>query len=250
MPLPPVLFEDECLIAFDKPSGLPVSTDRKDHARENLTGLVREKMGEGIATVHRVEEEVSGLVLYAKTKPALDFVSGQFQSKTVTKLHHALVVGFPAEDDYVVDFFLKEDEGKPGTVCVVKKHGWACETAFTVIAKFPQPGGRPGFAHVECRPSTGRMHQLRVHLAASGTSILNDPLYGDGTQLFLSDLKRGYKGRDDEKPLIARLALHAGGLTFTHPLTREKMTLTSPLPNDFAVAMKYLQKFAGGKSGR
>ncbi len=142
MPLPPVLFEDECLIAFDKPSGLPVSTDRKNHDRENLTGLVREKMGEGIATAHRVEEEVSGLVLYAKTKPALDFISGQFQSKTVIKFHHALVIGLPAEDDYIVDFFLKEDEGKPGTVCVVKKHGWACETAFTVVAKFPrQPAG-------------------------------------------------------------------------------------------------------------
>ncbi|HEY4246187.1 MAG TPA: RluA family pseudouridine synthase [Lacunisphaera sp.] len=248
MPLPPVLFEDEFLIAFDKPSGLPVGTDRKNQQRENLTGMVREKMGEGIANVHRIDEEVSGLVLYAKTKPALDFISGQFQSKTVIKLHHALVVGIPAVDEYTVDFFLKEDEGKPGTVCVVKKHGWACETSFTVAAKFPQPAGRPGFATVECRPATGRMHQIRVHLASSGTPILNDPLYGEGAQLFLSDLKRGYKGRDDEKPLISRLALHAGALTFTHPLSREKMTLTSSLPNDFAVAVKYLEKFASGKN--
>ena len=250
MPLPPVLFEDEFLIAFDKPSGLPVGGDRKNQHRANLTALVREKLGEGIANVHRIDEEVSGLVLYAKTKPALDFISGQFQSKTVIKLHHALVVGIPAVDEYTVDFFLKEDEGKPGTVCVVKKHGWASETAFTVAAKFPQSTGRPGFAHVECRPSTGRMHQIRVHLASSGTPILNDPLYGGGTELFLSSLKRGYKGRDDEKPLISRLALHAGGLTFTHPLSREKLTLTSPLPNDFSVALKYLGKFAGGKSRR
>jgi len=250
MPLPPVLFEDEFLIAFDKPSGLPVGVDRKNPRRENLTGMVREKMGEGIANVHRIDEEVSGLVLYAKTKPALDFISGQFQSKTVIKLHHALVVGIPAADEYTVDFFLKEDEGKPGTVCVVKKHGWASETAFTVAAKFPQPAGRPGFAHVESRPSTGRMHQIRVHLASSGTPILNDPIYGDGTQLLLSGLKRGYKGRDDEKPLISRLALHAGGLTFTHPLSREKMTLTSSLPNDFAVALKYLEKFTSGKTRR
>jgi RluA family pseudouridine synthase len=250
MPLPPVLFEDEFLIAFDKPSGLPVSGDRRGRERENLTASVREKMGEGIANVHRIDEEVSGVVLYAKTKPALDFLSGQFQSKTVIKLHHALVVGVPAADEYVVDFFLKEDEGKPGTVCVVKKHGWASQTAFAVAAKFSPTPGRPGFARIEGRPSTGRMHQIRVHLAASGTPILNDPLYGDGTQLFLSDLKRGYKGRDDEKPLISRLALHAGGLTFTHPFTREKLTITSPWPNDFAVAVKYLEKFAGGKGRR
>jgi 23S rRNA-/tRNA-specific pseudouridylate synthase len=94
------------------------------------------------------------------------------------------------------------------------------------------------------------MHQIRVHLAAWGTPVLNDPLYGDDTRLLLSDLKRGYKGRTDEKPLISRLALHAGSLTFTHPLTREKITLTSPLPNDLAVSLKYLVKFAAGKSRR
>ena len=62
----------------------------------------------------------------------------------------------------------------------------------------------------------------------------------------LSGLKRGYKGRTDEKPLITRLALHAGSLTFTHPLTKEKLTLASPLPNDFEVALKYLRKFGAG----
>ena len=194
MPLPPVLFEDDVLIAFDKPSGLTVSPDRRDKSRENLTGMVREKMGEGVANVHRIDEEVSGLVLYTKTKLALDFVSGQFQSKTVIKLHHALVVGLPASDEYTVDLVLKEDEAKPGTMCVVKKHGLASETRFTVREKFPQPGEKAGYAHVECRPLTGRMHQIRVHLAASGTPILNDPLYGDETRLLLSDLKRGYKG--------------------------------------------------------
>src|ERR1700712_2410729 len=237
MPLPPVLFEDEALIAFDKPSGLPVSPDRKDKSRENLTEMVREKMGEAVANVHRVDEEVSGLVLYAKSKLALDFISGQFQSKTVIKLHHALVVGIPEAEEYTVDFVLKEDEAKPGKMCVVKKHGLASETGFTVRQKYPQQANRPSFAHVECRPATSRMHQVRIHLAASGTPILNDPLYGNETRLLLSDLKRGYKGRDDEKPLISRLALHAGSLTFTHPLTREKVTLTSPLPNDLAVAL-------------
>jgi RluA family pseudouridine synthase len=250
MPLPTVLFEDEVLIAFDKPSGLPVGADRREKSAENLTAMVREKMGDGIASVHRIDAEVSGIVLYAKTKPALDFVSGQFQSKTVVKLHDALVVGIPAIDNYTVDFFLKEDEAKPGTVCVVKKHGWSSETVFRVTGKYPPTGDRCGYARVECLPATSRMHQLRVHLAASGTPILNDSLYSDGTQLFLSDLKRGYKGRDDEKPLISRLALHAGGLTFTHPLTREKLTLTSPLPNDFAVALKYLDKFLTGKGRR
>jgi 23S rRNA-/tRNA-specific pseudouridylate synthase len=126
----------------------------------------------------------------------------------------------------------------------VKKHGKASVTEFTVRGRFPQPAGRPSLAHIECRPQTGRTHQIRVHLAAAGTPILNDPLYGNETRLLLSDLKRGYKGRDDERPLIARLALHAATLTFTHPLSREKVTIAAPRPNDFEVALKYLGKYA------
>ncbi|MDI1250322.1 MAG: pseudouridine synthase [Lacunisphaera sp.] len=245
LPLPPILFEDEAVIAFDKPSGLLIAPDRRDKSRANLMDLVHEKMGPGTANVHRLDADTSGLVLCAKTKTALDFLSGQFQSKTVAKVYHALTVGVPPADEFTVDLVLKEDEAQPGRMCVVKKHGQASVTEFSVREKFPQPAGRPAFACLECRPLTGRTHQIRVHLAASGTPILNDPLYGDATQqLLLSNLKRGYKGRADERPLLTRLALHAGALTFTHPVSREKLTLTAPLPKDFEVALKYLRKFA------
>ncbi len=244
MPLPPVIFEDEALIAFDKPGGLPVAPGRGGKPGENLMDLVLAKWGSDVANVHRIDTEMSGLVLCAKTKPALDFLSGQFQSKTVGKICLALTVGLPARDEFTVDLVMKEDEAKPGVMCVVKKHGKASQTGFTVREKFPQPAGRASFACVECRPLTGRPHQIRLHLAVAGTPVLNDPLYGNETRLLLSDLKRGYKGRADEKPLIDRLALHASGLTFTHPLSREPMTLTAPLPNDLAVALKYLRKFA------
>jgi RluA family pseudouridine synthase len=239
--LPPVIHEDDALIAFDKPSGLLVAPDRWDKSRENLMDLVHARLGHGVANVHRLDADTSGLLLCAKTKPALDFLSGQFQAKTVEKVYHALVVGRPAMDAYTVDFVLKEDEAAPGRMCVVKKHGKAAVTDFKVLERF----ARGGLALVECRPRTGRTHQIRVHLAASGTPILNDPFYGNDTQLLLSALKRGYKGRADERPLIARLALHAGELTFAHPLTRERRTLRSPLPDDFAVALKYLRKFGG-----
>jgi RluA family pseudouridine synthase len=244
MPLPPIIYEDEVLIAFDKPSGLPVAPGRGGPRGENLMDLVAARWGADVANVHRIDTEMSGLVLCAKTKPALDFLSGQFQSKTVGKSCHALTVGVPAEDEFAVDLVMKEDEAKPGVMCVVKKHGQTSQTGFTVREKFPQPAGRASFAWVECRPLTGRPHQIRLHLAVSGTPVLNDPLYGHDTRLLLSDLKRGYKGRADERPLIDRLALHASGLTFTHPLSREPMTLAAPLPNDLAVALKYLRKFA------
>lgn len=235
--LPPVVFEDDALLVFDKPSGLLVAPDRWDKARVNLMGLVHARLGRHVANVHRLDADTSGLLLCAKNKPALDHLSGQFQSKTVAKVYHALVVGAPAPDTYTVDFVLKEDEAAPGRMCVVKRHGKTAVTEFRVLERF----GR--FAFVECRPHTGRTHQIRVHLAASGTPILNDAFYGDDTRLLLSDLKRGYKGRADEKPLIARLALHASELTFTHPATREPLTVRSPLPRDFGVALKYLRRF-------
>ena len=244
MPLPPVLFEDDALIAFDKPADLLLAPDRRDPTIENLQELVRARLGPETALVHRLEPDTSGLVLYAKTKLALDYLSGQFQSKTVVKIHEALTVGLPAADEFTVDLVMKEDEGRPGRMCVVKKHGQASTTGFTVREKFPQPAGRPSFALVECRPLTSRPHQVRLHLAEAGTPVLNDTLYGDATPLLLSGLKRGYKGRLDERPLITRLALHAGALTFTHPLTRAKQTITAPRPKDFEVALKYLRKFA------
>jgi RluA family pseudouridine synthase len=247
MPIPNVLYEDEALIAFDKPSGMLIAPDRWDKSRENLMDLVHEKMGHHVANVHRIDADTSGLVLCTKDKVSLDFVSGQFQSKTVAKVYHAITTAIPEDDEFTVDLVIKEDEAKPGRMCVVKKHGKASLTECSVLGKFPQPHGRTSFAYVECRPLTGRTHQIRIHLAATGTPILNDPFYGNDAQLLLSDLKRGYKGRADEKPLIARLALHAGSLTFKHPITREPMTITSPLPKDFEVALKYLKKFGEGK---
>ncbi len=260
MPIPPVIYEDDTLIAFDKPSGMLVAPDRWDKKRENLMGLVHDKMGHGVANVHRLDADTSGIVLCTKEKTALDFVSGQFQSKTVRKVYHALCVGTPdaklfvrsdnprdepppeplADDEFFVDRDLIDDEDNPGRMRTVRKHGKASQTIVKVLERFA------GFTLVECRPVTGRTHQLRVHLQFSGLPILNDPFYGDGTtELRLSRLKRGYKGKPDEKPLISRLALHASRLTVKHPVTREPVVIEAPLPNEFEVALKYLRKFAG-----
>lgn len=276
MPLPPILFEDDALVAFDKPSGLLVAPDRWDKSRENLMGLVHEhpRFGPGVANVHRLDADTSGLILCAKTKPALDFLSGQFQSKTVRKTYHAFVVVLPPEqamkviapirdaagllpDTFNVEVALGEDERQPGRMRVFKGRGGKdCVTEFRTVERFRGSARPPsrgeiaslaasGFAFVECHPLTGRTHQLRVHLAAAGAPILNDRFYGTpGITLRLSDIKRGYKGREEEKPLIGRLALHASGLVIRHPETREPMTLASPLPHEFEVALKYLRKFA------
>lgn len=259
MPLPQIIYEDAALIAFDKPSGMLVAPDRWDKTRENLMGLVHDRMGHGVANVHRLDADTSGLLLCAKTKPALDFLSGQFQSKTVQKKYHAMAVVLPADQAmkvvepvrapegglpamFTMDLALGEDERQPGRMRVFRKRGGKPSlTEFRVLEQH----GR--FAFVECRPVSGRTHQIRVHLAAAGAPVLNDPFYGDPEiKLLLSDLKSRYKGRAEEKPLIARLALHASELTIKHPETREPFVLQAPLPHEFDVALKYLRKFALG----
>jgi 23S rRNA-/tRNA-specific pseudouridylate synthase len=257
MPLPPILNEDDALVAFDKPSGLVVSTDRWERAAVTLVGLARAQYGPELANVHRLEAAASGVLLCAKTKPALDFLSGQFQSKTVDKRYLALVAilpperalkvaaplraglgGLPAE--FTIDLALAEDEDQGGKMRVVNRRlGKASTTAFRVLESFGQ------LAWVECRPLSGRPHQIRVHLAALGAPVLNDALYGDPTvQLLLSDLKRRYKGRDEERPLISRLALHASELGVTHPVSREPLRLVSPLPHEFEIALRNLRRYA------
>lgn len=260
--IPPILHEDEHLLAFDKPSGLLIAPDRWDKARANLMTEVHQKLGDHVANVHRLDADTSGVVLCAKDKVSLDFLSGQFQSKTAKKTYHALCYVPPADEamkvgrvvrdesgrlpaEFACELALGEDEAQPGRMRVFKKRGGKVSlTLFRTLEWFHDRHGR-AFAFVECSPQTGRTHQLRVHLAASGAPILNDPFYGvPDVKLRLSDLKRGYKGRAEERPLIDRLALHAAVLTVTHPATREPVTISAPLPNEFEVALKNLRKFS------
>lgn len=260
MPLPPVIHEDDTVIAFDKPSGMLVAPDRWDKSRENLMDVIHDRLGRHVANIHRIDAGTSGVLLCAKTKPALDALTGQFQSKTVGKAYLALVVVLPPEramkvvdpvraadgglpDAFSMDLALGQDTARPGRMRVFRKRGGkASLTEFRVLERF----GR--YALLECRPVTGRTHQIRVHLAAAGAPVLNDPFYGDPDEvLLLSNLKRRYKGRDEEKPLIGRLALHAAELTFIHPVSQASVTVRAPMPRDFEVALKYLRKFAGAR---
>lgn len=272
MPLPPIIHEDDTLLAFDKPSGLLVAPDRWDKKRENLMALVHAdpRFGHAVANVHRLDADTSGLLLCAKTKSALDFLSGQFQSKTVRKKYHAFVAVLPPEnamkviapirdaagalpDAFTVEVALGEDERQPGRMRVFKgRGGKESLSEFRTLERFRgstrRDASSASFAFVECQPLTGRTHQLRLHLAAAGAPVLNDRFYGDPEILLkLSDLKRSYKGRDEEKPLLARLALHATELVINHPATREPFTLTAPQPHEFEVALKYLRKFAAAR---
>lgn len=263
MELPPIIFEDDALLALDKPSDLPVVPAAGAAHGECLQAMVRKLHGRAITAVNKMDAEMSGVSLWAKTKPALYFLSGQFQSKTARQVYQAFVAVEKEEnllmehppirdasgrlpETFSVDYWLGPDTINSDLMRVFARNGGqVAQTEFHVQENFGE------FALVEGCPKTNRRHQVRAHLAAAGAPVLNDALYGDARkQLRLSDIKRGYKGGASERPMIRSLALHLSGLTFKHPGSREEMSLRAPLPLEFQIALKNLHKFGSRRSRR
>jgi len=245
-----VLFEDESLLAIDKPSGLLISPDRYDSERANLMKLLHRDVARGaswaterhityLANAHRLDFGTSGVVLLAKTKPALIDLANQFSIEKTGKLYITLTQGSPEKDEFEVDARLAPHPTRPQFIRVDEKSGKRSRTAFKVLERFK------GYTLLECMPFTGRTHQIRVHLMSVHLPVLADEAYG-GRPLLLSSLKKNYhlKAGREELPLMGRLGLHASQLTVTHPVTRESVTIDSPMPKDFAVALKFLRRFA------
>jgi RluA family pseudouridine synthase len=246
----PVLFEDEHLLALDKPSGLLTSPDRYDPQRPNLMKLLhagiaeakpwaRERHLEYLMNAHRLDLETSGIILLAKNKPTLVHLADLFGSEKPRKQYLALAQGAPAENQFEVNAALAPHPTRLGLMRVDPKRGKRSRTTFEVLERFS------GWSFLKCEPLTGRTHQIRVHLRHAGLPLVGDSLYG-GRPLFLSRLKRDYepKKNESEKPLIGRVALHAEALTLPHPATGELLTITAPQPKDLTVAVKYLRRYA------
>ncbi len=246
----PVLWEDAHLLALDKPSGLLTSPDRYDPRRPNLIRLLHRDIERGagwakqrqlsyLSNTHRLDFETSGVILLAKDKPALVALADQFGSEKPLKTYIALVHGSPAENSFEVVAKLAPHPVQPGLIRVDEKHGKRSHTCFEVRERFS------GHTLLECRPRTGRTHQIRIHLRHAGLPIVGDTLYG-GEPLLLSKIKGVYRFKRDqpERPLLARVALHADQLAVRHPATGEQVTLVSPWPKDLVVAVRYLRRFA------
>jgi RluA family pseudouridine synthase len=248
----PVLWEDAHLMALDKPSGLLVSPDRYDPARPNLMKLLHAGIEKGapwakergldyLMNAHRLDIGTSGVLLLAKNKPALVALANQFGSEKPDKIYVALVRGSRAEDTFATDAPLGPHPLQTGVVRVDAKGGKRSRTRFSVRERFPGAG----CLLLECRPLTGRTHQIRAHLKHLRLPIIGDEVYG-GPPLLLSSLKSSYrlKPGQAERPLIAGVALHAESLTLAHPVTAEVITITAPWPKDITVAVKYLHRYS------
>jgi RluA family pseudouridine synthase len=246
-----VLFEDEFLLALDKPAGLLTSPDRYDPQRPNLMKLLhagiaeqkpwaRARNLEYLSNAHRLDFETSGVILLAKSKPVLIALADLFGCEKPQKRYVALAGGAPPSEQFEVDAPLAPHPLKLGLMRIDHKNGKRSKTKFEVLENFPGPG----YTLLKCEPQTGRTHQIRVHAAHAGLKIVADGLYG-GKPLWLSRLKKDYRlkpGRE-ERPLISRVALHAEQLQLPHPVSGEIVAISAPWPHDLTVALKYLRKF-------
>lgn len=247
----PVLFEDEHVLAVEKPARMLTSPDRYDPARPNLMKLLHAGIEQGkpwakqrglnyLSNAHRLDFETSGIILLAKSKPVLVSLASMFGSETIVrKTYVALVHGNPVNPTFEVNAKLAPHPVKVGLIRVDEKNGKRALTQFELLEKFA------GYSLLTCRPLTGRTHQIRVHLRHAGLPIVADTLYG-GSPLLLSRLKTDYrlKPKKVERPLMDRVALHAAELKLPHPVTNAELAITSPWPKDLMVAVKYLRQYA------
>ncbi len=248
----PVLFEDEHLLALDKPARLLTAPDPDDTPRPSLMALLHagitgakpwavERSLTYLNNAQRLDADATGVILLAKNKAAFVALANLFSSEKVREQYLALVRGEPLENQFEVDTKLSPHPVKPGVMRIDQQGGKQAKTKFEVVESFP----RSGYALLKCEPLTGRLHQIRVHASYVDLKIVGDEIYG-GKPLWLSRLKQDYRlkpGRE-ERPLLARTALHSEQITLPHPVTGEPLTISTEWPKDLKVALKYLRLYA------
>ncbi len=243
-----IVYEDGDIIVVNKPVGMVVHPAPGNesgtlvnallyHCGEDLSGVggVRRP---GI--VHRIDKDTSGLLVVAKNDEAHLALSAQLKTHTVSRVYCAVVVGNLKEDSGTVDYAVGRNPNDRKKMAAFPKGTTApgvreAVTHYTVLERYPI-GSLWGqaFTLVRCELETGRTHQIRVHMAATGHPLLGDPTYGgDGTRFGKScgDVIRGQM-------------LHAKELRLIHPRTKELMHFTCELPTDFAAVLAQLQKEA------
>jgi 23S rRNA pseudouridine1911/1915/1917 synthase len=236
MKIPEIIFENEDCVVLNKPSGLLSVPDRKQ-LEVNLKNLLEAKYGV-IFTVHRLDAPTSGVIIFAKNEHTHKDLSQQFENRQTKKLYIGIVLGSLYEKEGTIDAKIFEHPGKNGTM-VINRKGKEAITNYKVIKEFRK------YSVVEFDILTGRTHQIRVHANNIGHPIVCDELYGDAKPILLSLLKKKFnlnKNELEERPILARLGLHA--LRLTIAINGETKTFEAPLPKDMAVTIKQLEKYS------
>ncbi len=233
-----IIAENENWIALNKPSGLLSIPDREGK-EVSLKSLLIEKYKD-IYTVHRLDKDTSGLIVFAKNLTTHKHLSLQFEQRQTKKIYPGLVTGSLPDEKGSIDSAIAEHPAKNGTM-IIHRNGKESLTDFEVLEDFGI------YSLIQFQIHTGRTHQIRVHMKDYGHPIVCDELYGDGKPILISSLKKKFnlsKNELEERPILGRLALHSFQLGFKD-IDGKTIELEAELPKDMRATFQQLRKIKG-----
>ncbi len=239
-----VAYEDEDVIVVDKSAPLlvhPTGREREFTLLQGLRNLLAYELttGGSLSLINRLDRETSGLVLIAKTPSAAHELGCAMQQRRIRKQYLAFVCGCPPWESACCAEPLATMHTVARTDIRVRQichpTGKPSRTAFYVLQRLNAQGSSPARALIHCTPTTGRMHQIRVHLAYLGYPILGDKIYGGDEGCYLQFMKTGWTPELAEKLILPRHALHACDIDF--PLLGKRIRVHSELPADMAALL-------------
>jgi 23S rRNA pseudouridine1911/1915/1917 synthase len=234
---PEILYQDDDIIIANKPSGVAVIPERFDTGKIDFKQILEKQLGISLMTVHRIDRDTSGVILFAKHAEAHKLFNTMFEEREIGKEYLTFVLGKVNGKTGVIDSPIATHPSKNGRM-VVHPKGKAAHTEFEVLEQFKHA------AFLKVVIKTGRTHQIRVHFSSCDHPLLVDPIYGTQSAFFLSSIKKKYKqGEEEERPTLSRLSLHAHSLSFTHPKSGNLITVEAPLPKDLATTLNLLRKY-------
>lgn len=220
-----IIHEDADFLVFNKPPGLAVQGGSGITVDlDRLLWAFATRKGRRPKLVHRLDRETSGVLIVAKTSPAAAHLSAQFAQRTAKKTYLAIVCGCPATQAGVMDVPLLRI--KSAGIDLVRPARQGETLAQTATTHWRTVTGQKAAALLEAKPLTGRMHQIRAHLAELGHPIAGDDKYGGLMSIGTA--------------MIPRLMLHASALDLIHPTSGEAVTFSATLPEDFTAIMDKL----------
>jgi len=205
-----------------------------------LPDLIRDRPGlpgnQSLRIVHRLHEQASGVVVYARTAAIQRNLARQFVEGRAETTYLALVNGY-VEDDGDINIPLHFDK-RAGKLRASARRGRPTLTRYRIVERVA------GNTLLECRPFKERTDQVRSHLAAIGHPLTVDSEFGGGCAVLLSSYKPDYRpsGRHAERPLVERLTLHAAAVSLCHPATGKPMRFAAPLPKDLRATLAQLRR--------